>query len=111
MNDKLILASKIKKFIYYSDKITSNFPNKENVLKNSIKSTLFDILELVYFTNTLKQKVIYQKKIISKIKMVDFYFKYSLDNKYISYKKYEKVSNKLNEIIKILYGWINEKSR
>ncbi len=111
MTDKLILAVKIKKFIYYSDKIIVNFPNSEITLKNKIKSTLYDTLELVYFTNSLNDKTIYQKKIISKIKMLDFYFKYSLDKKYISYKKYRKISNKLNEIVKMLYGWINEKSK
>lgn len=38
--------------------------------------------------------------------MIDYYFKISLDKKYISYKKYTKVGNCLSGIVKSLYGWI-----
>lgn len=77
MKDNLIICNNIKKLIIYLDKIIKNFPNNEKVIKDKILSTLFEILELVYFTNELnyKDRVIYQKKIISKIKVIDFYFK------------------------------------
>ena len=51
-------------------------------------------------------RIIYQKKIISKIKMIDFYLKISLNKKYISYKKYQKVCHHLLDNLKLIYGWI-----
>ena len=54
----------------------------------------------------------YQKKIISKIKMLDFYFKIACDKKYISYKKYMKLGSFLFNMIKQIHGWIRyEKSK
>ena len=88
MKDNLMICNNIKKLIIYLDKIITNFPKNEKVLKDKIMNTLYEILELVYFTNELnfKERIIYQKKIISKIKVIDFYFRISLNKKYISYK-------------------------
>jgi len=70
--------------------------------------TLYEVLELIYFSNELspRDRILYQKKIISKIKMLDFYFKISMDKKYISYKKYIKIGTYLVELLKGIYGWI-----
>lgn len=114
MHEKLVVVNDIKKTIFYLDKIIVNFPRTEKVLKDKISNTYFEVLELIYFSNLLdiKDRIIYQKRIISKIKMIDFYFKVACDKKYISYKKYLKIGNFLLNIIKQLYGWIRyEKSR
>lgn len=90
MKDNLIIISNMKKTIFYLDKVIINFPRTEKVLKDKISNTYYEVLELIYFSNLLdvKERTIYQKRIISKIKMIDFYFKIALDKKYISYKKY-----------------------
>ena len=90
MKDNLIIISNMKKTIFYLDKVIINFPRTEKVLKDKISNTYYEVLELVYFSNLLdiKERIVYQKRIISKIKMIDFYFKIALDKKYISYKKY-----------------------
>lgn len=90
MKDNLIIISNMKKTIFYLDKVIINFPRTEKVLKDKISNTYYEVLELIYFSNLLdvKERIIYQKRIISKIKMIDFYFKIALDKKYISYKKY-----------------------
>ena len=108
MKDKLNLVNNIKKTIIYLDKVVENFPRSEHILKDKIKSTSFDILELVYYSNTLttKERINLQKQIVSKIKMLDFYFKISVDKKYINYKKYTKIGNFLLNITKQIYGWI-----
>ena len=114
MKEDLRVVNDIKKTIFYLDKIVNNFPRTERVLKDKIINTYYDVLDLIYFSITLNisERIIYQKKIISKIKMIDFYFKIALDKKYISYKKYLKIGNFLLNIIKQLYGWIRyEKSR
>ena len=114
MYEKLEVINDIKKTIFYLDKVIINFPRTEKVLKDKISNTYYEILELIYFSNLLdvKERIVYQKRIISKIKMIDFYFKIALDKKYISYKKYLKIGKFLLNIIKQLYGWIRyEKSR
>ena len=114
MYEKLEVVNDIKKTIFYLDKIIVNFPRTEKVLKDKISNTYYEVLELIYFSNLLdvKERIVYQKRIISKIKMIDFYFKIALDKKYISYKKYLKIGKFLLNIIKQLYGWIRyEKSR
>lgn len=114
MHEKLAVVNDIKKTIFYLDKIIVNFPRTEKVLKDKISNTYYEVLELIYFSNLLdvKERIVYQKRIISKIKMIDFYFKITCDKKYISYKKYLKIGKFLLNIIKQLYGWIRyEKSR
>ena len=106
MKDNFRLIISIKRLISYLDKIIVNFPNNEKVLKDKINNTLYDILELTYLANELNDRKTLQKRIIVKIKMLDFYFKVSCDKKYLSYKKYSKVSNHLLNILKGLYGWI-----
>ncbi len=114
MKDELVLVKDIKKTILYVDKMLINFPRSEKILRDKISNTSFEILELVYFSNLLEihERIIYQKKIISKIKMLDFYFKIACDKKYISYKKYMKLGSFLLNMIKQIHGWIRyEKSK
>ena len=108
MKDNLLMISNFKKTILYLDKIIINFPNNEKVLKDKITSSMYDILECMYMANEISNynRVLYQKKIVSKIKMVDFYLKISLNKKYISYKKYQKVCTYLLDNLKLIYGWI-----
>ena len=59
-----------------------------------------------------ENKEFYQLKVITNIKMVDFYLKIACNKKYISYKKYQKVSLHLLDILKQIYRWMrNEKNR
>ena len=114
MKDKLMIADSIKKMIARLDMVVANFPRNEYVLKDNIMKTSYDMLELVYLANTIsgEDRDHYQKQVIAKIKMIDFYLKISMDKKYLSYKKYVKLGNFLVNISKELYGWLNyEKSR
>lgn len=106
MIDNLEIAKSLKKTILYLEKILENFPSKEKVLKDKIIKTNYDILELVYLINELEDRKFYQCQVISKIKMLDFYLKTSVDKGCISYKKYEKIGNYLIEIIKQVRSWI-----
>lgn len=108
MKDEFKLILDLKKTIIYLDKIVINFPNNERVLKDKIMGSIYDVLELSYMANEINNfnRVIYQKKIVTKIKMIDFYFKLCLDKKYINYKKYIKINNILLNNLKQIYGWI-----
>lgn len=108
MKDNLIIISNMKKTILYLDKIINNFPNNERVLKDKISNSMFEVLEYMYMANEVSDynRILYQKRLVSKIKMIDFYLKISLDKKYISYKKYQKVCSYLFDNLKLIYGWI-----
>ena len=108
MKDNLKVIANMKKTILYLNKIIINFPNNEKVLKDKISNTLFEVLECMYMANEVNNynRILYQKKIVSKIKMIDFYLKISLDKKYISFKKYQKVCHHLLDDLKLIYGWI-----
>ncbi len=114
MKDKLMIADSIKKMITRLDTVVVNFPRSEYVLRDNIMKTCYEMLELVYLANTINDdsRIMYQRQVIAKIKMIDFYLKISMDKKYLSYKKYVKLGNFLINISKELYGWLNyEKSR
>ena len=108
MNDSLVIVTKYKKTIEYILKITDNYPHKELELKTRIINTSYDILEYIYISNIEKSKKIY---ITPKIKMLDYYLKLSYQKKIITKRKYEVISNYLLEITKMIFGWINEKSK
>lgn len=111
MVDNFRVVINIKKTILYLDKIITNFPAKEKVLRDKISQTMYEVLEFTYMASEFKEKRrYYQSKIIVDIRMADFYLKMACDKKYISYKKYQKVSLHLLDILKQIYGWIkNEK--
>lgn len=111
MKDSLLIARSFKKTLIYIDKIVEVFPNKETVLRDNILKTNYEILELIYFANEIDDRSLYQRKIIAKLKMLDFYLSFSTEKGYISHKKYEKVGNYLIEIIQLVKGWMKvEKS-
>ena len=111
MQDKFLIATKIKKTIEYLEKITVNYPHTEVVIKNKITDTSYKLLEGIYRANVTKD-IIYMKEIIIQIRMLEYFIKKSLDKKIINYKKYEIIGNHLLEINKMVNSWIlSEKSK
>lgn len=89
MNDKFIVINEIKKFIIYVREIVINYPRREFILKDRIEKTSYEVLELVYLTN-----------------MLDFYMEISYNNRFISLKKLNQGMKLLDNIRKLVYGWI-----
>lgn len=112
MKDTLNMITELKKTIIYLDKIVINFPGNERVLKDKVREEMYSLLELLYMANEFKEKrKEYQIMSIVKIKMMDFYLKIACDKKYISYKKYQKVSLHLLDLFKQIYGWIRNEEK
>ena len=104
MVDNFRVVINIKKTILYLDKIITNFPAKEKVLRDKLSNTMYEVLEFTYMASEFKEKRrYYQSKIIVDIRMADFYLKMACDKKYISYKKYQKVSLHLLDIVLVIY--------
>lgn len=108
--DKLLIITKIKKTITYLDNIVDNFPLKEIILRDNLKNTIYQLLETAYFANinNYEIRLNYQKELLVKMKMLDFYIKISCDKKIISYKKYEKIGVHLLTITKLIQAWIKK---
>lgn len=111
MNDFMIVKN-IKSFIYSLDNIIINIPNRDRIIKDRLYNTSYNILYLVYRCNyNSDNKKEYYKDILSNISMLDFYLERCLKNKYINSKIYEKLSNNLLRITKMIYGWIKNESK
>ena len=110
MQDKLLIASKVKKTIEYIEKCTINYPHTEVILKNKIIESCYELLELVYMANVHKEDV-HKKNIIVKIRMIEYYVKISLNKQLISFKKYENIGNHLLEINKMVIVWLKNEEK
>ncbi len=108
MNDRFNIAIKVKKYIFMIDELIINYPKKDYVLKDRLKSSCYNLLEYIYRANYSKDKYSYQMDILTNISMIDFYLEESYHKKIISERKLLNYTNKLEEITKMVYGWIDE---
>ena len=106
MKQEFKLVVNMKKFVLGLPLFLENFPKKQKVLKDRMLNTGFEILELIYYANTITDKEQEQKKIIAKYSMLDFYLEYAYKNKYITEKQMMRKAKELNALIKMTYGWI-----
>ena len=109
--EKFKVLQFVRELIARVDKELLNFPKKDIELKIRIRDNSFDLLELCYEANTTnntsrKQELL--EKAIAKIKVIDFLLNISYDKKLITSKKYLKLAEKLNDIIKYISGWLKK---
>lgn len=99
----------IREFIVQLDKELENFPRKDIEIKSRIRNKSFDLLEFSYEANMtpnkMRKKELLEKS-IANIKTIDFMVNLSYDKKLISEKKYAKLGNKMNDIVKYISGWL-----
>ena len=108
--ERFNVINNIKSFIKYLDKILVNYPRTSFNLQKRIEDTSYDLLELVYLTNIISNRLDNQKVIISKISMLDYYLEISYDRKYISFKKFSYLVKRLDIIKRMIIGWIDSGS-
>ena len=108
-NNNFRLVNNMKKFIMSLDSFLDNYPKKELIMKDNMYKCSYEILELIYYANQLddiNMKMDIQKKIDSKLSMLDFYLERSFKLHFISEKQCLNKSNDLLVITKMIYGWI-----
>ena len=111
MQDKFIIASKIKKTIEYVKKSINNYPHEYVSLKNNIIDSFYYLLKLSYKASVYKDINI-MKDIVVEIKMIEYFIKVSYKYKLISYKKFDNIGKYLLEINLMVNSWIkNETDR
>ncbi len=111
MQDKFLIALKIKKTIEYVKKTVDNYPHGYVVLKNNIMDSFYTLLRLSYKASIYKEINI-MKDIIVEIKMIEYFIKVSYKYELISFKKFENVGKYLLELNAMVSSWIkNETDR
>lgn len=111
MNDRFLVVRYMKNFICDIENMVINFPRKDLIIKNRVISDSLDILELIYLANSADDNKELRVRILSKLSMLDFYLERSYKNKIISEKVFNKKSNELAHITKLIYGWIRSESK
>lgn len=105
--EKFKVLQFIREFIVRVENELENFPKKDLEIKRRIKDSSYELLELVYQANMLeevKDKKYLLVKAIAKVKMIDFLINLSYDRELLPQKKYIKLSEKLDDIIKYISG-------
>lgn len=108
--EKFKVINEMKKFIDFINEILVNYPRKSYVLKDKIESTSYDILELIYISNLIDDRLDKQKEVLAKISMLDYFLEISYDKKYISLKKLTQGTKLLEVVRKLMFGWIKSGS-
>lgn len=107
--EKFKVIQFLRELILELDKDLENFPRKDIELKNRIRNSSYDILEILYEANgnivKLRKEELLNKA-IAKTKVIDFLINISYDKKLITQKKYLKIGLKLDDIIKYISGWL-----
>lgn len=107
--EKFKVIQFIRQLILVVDKDLENFPKKDFEIKNRIRTSSYDLLELAYEANFTKDKEKREQlltKVTAKIKIIDFLINLSFDKKLLTQKKYLKIAKRIDDIAKYTNGWI-----
>lgn len=109
--EKFKILQFIREFIIRIEKELENFPKKDIEIKNKIKNNSYELLELIYEANLSEQvskKIDLLEKGLAKVKLIDFLINLSYDKELITQKKYIKLSEKLDDIVKYMSGLLSK---
>lgn len=107
--EKFKVLQYIRELISRIDKELENIPKKEIELKNRIRNNTYDILEIAYEANSVEDIILKKSlllKIVAKIKVIDFLLNLCFEKQIITEKKYFKLTQKIDDIVKYTMGWL-----
>ena len=85
------------------------FPRDQRfLLGERIEKHILDVLELLIHANYSKDKLGHLREANLKIEVLRFLWRLSMDLKYLSTRRYEFVSKLLNDIGRLVGGWIKQ---
>ena len=99
--EKFKIIQFIRELIVHVDSQLDNFPKKDIELKNRLRNTSYDLLELAYkanVTTNIEYKKTLLEEIIAKVKIVDFLLNLCYEKKIINSKRYLKFGEKMDDI-------------
>ena len=106
----LLIYQKYTDTIEYGYNLLKKYPKSEKYgLTSEIRKSMFQTIRLILYANKISNK--FNKldiinKIDAEIASQKFFVRFSYKNKYISHNNYYEWSKRLDEIGKILGGWI-----
>ena len=107
MFQNLPIFEKTYELILWLYLTVNKFPKSQRfVLGQQIEKTLLEILEGIIQANQEKNKLPYLKKISVELDKLRILIRLSKDLKFISIRQYKLAAEKINEIGKMLGGWI-----
>ena len=87
--------------------IVDNFPKFEKfVLCTQIKNLVLEISRIIIRANKSKSKKRFLYRIYVKLEELRLLIRFAHEREYLSHKKYELASKKVNEIGRLLGGWL-----
>ena len=109
--EKFKILQFIRDFIIMEEKELNNFPKKDIEIKKKMKENAYDLLEIVYeanITENTTKKIDLLEKGIAKIKLIDFLINLSYDRQLMPQKRYIKLAEKLDDIVKYISGLLKK---
>lgn len=110
--DKLKIVLLVKEFLFDLDSILCRFPNKEKVLRDKIRTVLYELIELIYIANYMPldkyrdDRIKLQIKILSKLSLIDLLLEESYRKGYITESMFLNKAENLSLVSTKVKGWI-----
>ncbi|MCK9497663.1 MAG: diversity-generating retroelement protein Avd [Candidatus Colwellbacteria bacterium] len=109
MIQDLIIYQKSYDLFLYIHPILAKFPkNQRHVLGQRIENKILDIIESIIATNMERNKLPGLRSISIAMDELRTLVRLSKDLEFLSIRQYEIIADKLNEIGRMLSGWINK---
>ena len=107
MYKNLAIFEKTYDLILWLYPTINKFPKSQRfVLGQQIENAALELLEGIIEANSERNKAFYLKRLSTKLDKLRILIRLSKDFKFISLRQYEFVSGHINEIGKMLGGWI-----
>lgn len=103
----LILIPKCEKYIEYMINVINKLSRVEKFgIGNNLKDVMYKFIENIVYLNKVKDKLVYCNYIDSQILIQRIYIRIMFKNRYIDEKKYNISISMLDEIGRIIGGYI-----
>ncbi len=107
MFQNLKIFEKTYELILWIYPAVNRFPKTQRfVLGQQVENTVLNLLKLIIQANAERNKLPYLKQLSVELDKLRILVRLSKDLRFLSIKQYEFVANKINEIGKMLGGWI-----
>ena len=110
--ENLIIKQKLEDTIEYAYGVFRHFPKSEKfTLVADLKRSLTKMLELIIRANKSKNKFIILMDLDTELEVFRALVRLFFELKFISIKKYEVLSQKVDEFGRLLGGWIKQNKK
>lgn len=109
MFQDLIVFQKTYDLILWLFPIVNRFPKKQRfVLGQQIENELIEILRGIILANQKQNKLEYLQYLSVRLDVLRILIRLAKDLRFLNFKQYEEATKQLNEIGKLLNGWIKK---